>query len=797
MFNGNTHTERNRANRNRVKRTLLSTVAGIVIGQGAVGFAAAQDSGDSVSDLSDEIIVTARNRAESIQDVPLAITAFGEDDFTKRNIENLDEVARLTAGLSFEDFSGGFATPIIRGQTQTRITALESNVSVFLDGVYIPRAWAFDLGTSNLTRIEVVKGPQSARYGRNAFAGAINYVPYKATLSEDPISGQATGTVGSDERFDGGIRANLVLGERVAIAGSYKYSTFDGTIGNDQPFTGLELEEGTNGNVGGYENQSFSGSIIVNPIDKLTIEGSFNRFDVTQEARAIQTFSQFADNLNAGSSGALFGFIPFTNSLLSGEFEDPPEEATVDPRASALISDTNIYRASANYEISDALQISYTFGLIEGDVTSAGSSEVDQVNCGLLPFGPPTCAFTASPIGSIDYTSHEARLVYDAGEAWRFELGGFISNGDDVFDTQFFSLPVLVPGVTDPATVEAGTASLTDPNLTGIFTETDITAIFGAFEWRSPDDRFKFNAELRYSENDISGSNLAVPVADRVILNDTFSFLTPRITAEYRVSEESLAYASVARGAKAGGFNPQATLAENQVFDEELNWTYEIGLKNQFWDNRFTLNGAIFYTDWSDLQISSPDFGAPDPFAASITDNLGGATVFGLEVESRLQLSENLSLDGSISYTDAEYDDGVADQRFAVAGACDDIVCPANGDVSGNQIERTPSTQVAFGAQWDGTLPAWDASYYIRGDFSWQSSFFASPINIATIPSRFLLGASAGVTIDRVDASIWVRNLTDENFISNSFVIVGGFGNSYNAFFGERRSFGATVKVNF
>ena len=129
--------------------------------------------------------------------------------------------------------------------------------------------------------------------------------------------------------------------------------------------------------------------------------------------------------------------------------------------------------------------------------------------------------------------------------------------------------------------------------------------------------------------------------------------------------------------------------------------------------------------------------------------------------------------------------------------ACDGIVCPIDGDISGNEIERTPSTQLAVGAEWGDDLPIWDGTYYIRSDLSWQNSFFASPVNLASIPDRFLLGASAGVDIGHVNASIWARNLTDENFVSNSFVVVGAFGNSYNTFFGDRRSFGLTLKLNY
>ena len=105
------------------------------------------------------VIVTSRSRAESIQDVPLSITALDEEALASKNIANLEDVARFTSGFSFENFSGGFSTPIIRGQAQTRVTALESNVSTFFDGVYIPRSWAVDVGTSSMSRIEVVKGP--------------------------------------------------------------------------------------------------------------------------------------------------------------------------------------------------------------------------------------------------------------------------------------------------------------------------------------------------------------------------------------------------------------------------------------------------------------------------------------------------------------------------------------------------------------------------------------------------------------------------------------------------------------
>ena len=132
------------------------------------------------------------------------------------------------------------------------------------------------------------------------------------------------------------------------------------------------------------------------------------------------------------------------------------------------------------------MDLFYTFGSVSGDVIAGGSSEVDQINCGLLPFGPPSCAFTASPIGSIDYDSHELRVVYDDNESWRFEFGGFASDGEDIFETLFASAPVLIEGVTDPATV----APVTD--FFGAPAASDLTETCLLYTSPSPRDRTRY-----------------------------------------------------------------------------------------------------------------------------------------------------------------------------------------------------------------------------------------------------------------------------------------------------------------
>ena len=815
-------------------RYYASTMA-LVTAMAAAPQAFAQSSSDTRFDNIDEVIVTARKREESIQEVPLAITAFNAESFVKKNIQSLDDVARLTPGLSFEDFTGGFSTPVIRGQSQTRITALEQNVSAFLDGVYIPRSWAIDLGTLNLDRIEVVKGPQSSRYGRNAFAGAINYVPFKATVDDSGITGSVTGTVGSDERLDGGVKVKI-SDDFIAAAFSYDYSTSDGTWDNTHAFADLDLDEGTEGNAGGWDNNSFSASVAIEPTDSLSIEASWNRFDVENEARAGQNNDESAGALNCGSS--IIDANGIENfRLFCGELPAAPDQANLDPRNVGVISETDIFRASANLSISEDLDLSYTFGSVEGEVFTGGSSDTFQENCfpnfnsnlNRLFTGipiPGDCVFTFSPVGSIDYTSHELRAVYTPNETWRIEAGAFLSDGDDVNETAFGSVPVLSADVATQQTARSFASSIL---MGGDRIETDSTSFFGAVEWTGLEGALRLGAEVRYTEDDITGSSLSGANAEQ---NDTFSFVTPRFTADYQVNDDSLLYASVARGAKSGGFNPSAIqdptnpelFADNLTFDPETNWTFELGSKNKFFDNRATLNGAIFYTDWKGLQLNASDPGATGN-VNNITLNLGDARVFGIELDGAFNITDNFSIDGTFSFVDNEYKDGTIDTRFAtpasaffantIQGAfgtpvavppffiptptptpCDDVVCSSAGDIGGNQIERTPDTQLTLGAEYGSNFGN-DVEWFVRGDLSWQSEFFATPVNLATIPDRTLISATAGINYQNVDITVWAKNLTDEQYVSNSFAVIIPFGNAYNTFFGDRRSYGLTAKYNF
>jgi iron complex outermembrane receptor protein len=743
--------------------------------------------------VMEQIVVTARQREESIQDIPLAVTAFDQEIMQRRGIQDLQDVARFTAGFAFEDFDGGNANPVIRGQTTLRTFAREQTVAAFLDGVYMPRSWVVDLGTTNLDRVEIVKGPQSARYGRNAFAGAINLIPTKANHE---MGFNVQGTLGNNDREEFNVGGTLpIIADVLSIRGTYETSEFDGSWKNNHPNTYAGVAGGTNRNVGGWDNESYSVDVLFTPTEKLTLNASYYGFERREENTATQRLITSVGGSNCGTLQADGAF-----SLYCGEYPAPDDVITMDPRGFGRNADVDVIRLSAEYVINDALTLTYIFGNTEGDTRAASPAEADTVNCGGI-LGPqngfPTlCNWQGGPSGLIDYDQHELRLTYDNGGKLTGSVGGFYLDGLD----EAYSVSInLQPRSTVPIDL-VRSPSVFPSNLVfnNANTVTEAQSIFAEVSYAFSDDT-RVSVEGRFTSEKITTDDVRFEPVE--VGSETFDFFTPRFTFEHDLTAESMLYATIARGAKAGGFNANAVSPELEVFDPEFNWTYELGLKNTLLDGRATVNLAAFYTTWEDMQINILD-PLGGLFTGTLTSNLGDATIWGFEAEGSILATENLSFDFAASYTDATYDDGTLDERFirGVGGfppPCDGIVCGLDGDIGGNDIERSPDTQLSLGVQWADQVSA-NLDYYIRADVGYQSDFFADPINAASAPSRTITNAAIGINMNKFALRLWARNLTDEAYVTSSLQIIQAAGpNVLGTFMGERRTVGATLSYTY
>lgn len=772
---------------------------GISVAQGQSG-EAARSAGEW-----DTIIVTARNREENIQDVPLAITAFSAESLENKNIENLDDVARFTAGFSFEDGQGGFGFPTIRGQSQLFTTAREQPVAVFLNGVYLPRSWLVDLGTNDLQRIEIVKGPQSSRYGRNAFAGAINYISQQPDLNE--VKGAASVTFGNHEQKEAGVALSApVIPGVLALRGSYDHTESDGTWKNTHPNNGLIRGPSTEGNVGGHNRESYSVSAILQPFEGFRVIGRYNGFEISDEATATYWLNS---NLGQGNCGSV---IPATGEgavagavgprLFCGNYGVIADTVEMEPRSYGRRVKADIYALDVNWEVTDAITLSYLFGKVKARSDGQYTTEADQVACGGLGgLFATTCNFQGGLTGTVDYDSHELRASFDAG-SFDFTAGGFYVDGEDRPVAISVNLPA--GGTTNQRVDPVNTTAFPDFS-NFIFgrdlTETKVKALFGEVIYTFPNEATRVSAEVRYTSEELTTENLRSATA--AILNDTFKFWTPRFTIEHNLNSEALLYATVARGAKAGGFNAGAFAPENRTFTPEFNWTFEAGAKTN-WGGIATVNVAAYLTKWKDMQVTAADPDDPGDFSRVLIRNLGNATIYGAELEASLNATDNLSFDGTLSYTSSTFDDGTNDQqylaaRFGYPRNCDGVVCDnVTGDIGGNDLPRTPRFMASLGGQWKAEYNSAGDEYYLRTDFSYQDGFYADTVNLASSPSRFLANVRAGLSYGDFDVAVWARNLFDKKYVTTSTSIVqSGGANLFGAYYGERRTFGITGKYAF
>ena len=475
----------------------------------------------------------------------------------------------------------------------------------------------------------------------------------------------------------------------------------------------------------------------------------------------------------------------------------------IEPRAYGRRVDADIYALDFDWEVSENFVLSYLFGRVEARSDGQYSTEPDQVACGGLGgLFATTCNFQGGLTGEVEYDSHEARARFEAGNL-DIEVGGIYVDGED----RPVAISVNIPagGLTNQRVDPVNTTSFPDFS-NFIFgreiTVTKVKALFGEIGYAFNQGPTRVTAEVRYTDEELTTTNLRAALGPNNPLNETFKFWTPRFTLEHDLNDDTLLYATVARGAKAGGFNAGAFNPDNLTFDPEFNWTYEVGAKGS-WSNA-TVNFAAFMTKWSNQQVTAADPDDPGDFSRVLIRNIGDATVYGAELEAAVWASENLSFDGTLSYISSTFDDGTVDVayrafRFGYPPSCDGIVCdPDTGDISGNDLPRTPRFQASAGAEYRAPYNGKGDEYFIRVDGSYQDGFYADTINAAKSPSRFLANARAGIEFGKFDIAIWARNVFDKKYVSTSTSIIqSGGGNLFGAYYGERRTIGVTASFNY
>ena len=710
------------------------------------------------ADTAREIIVTARKRSENLQDVPVAITAFDSLEIRSARIERLADLAKLTPGLNYTPLFGAQnQLPIIRGAAQT---IGQLNVGIFLDGIYLSGKAAADLELNDLERIEVVKGPQSALYGRNTFAGAINYITRRPSAD---LTGNAEATIGDSGLYKVAASISGPLGDKVRlrIGGFYR------------EFGGFYTSSIDGGKVDFSKNYGGIGTLELTPTEALTatFRVSYSKDDNGQPpSNVIRNNS--APGVPAGASPT-----QRRNLLFVGNVPEIPQDGVLVNTLSvpglpggSYGDREDIIRASADfeYDFGGAVLTSITaYAHRNSEFTFDGDNTVCDRSGGCPNFGFPFAP--AIPRGKSDFAlsssdgfsrdwSQEVRLASGGKQRFEWLLGAFYYNNR----TAAIDRGITLPGTLAITDYSAGAAAYRYPRAR---IDTKAYSLFGSAIFHVT-DAFSVNAELRYEKEDVAyvqgPANPAGTAGSATVydLKAGFDFWTPRVILNYKASDDVLVYASYARGAKTGGFNTGINVLDSQrAYFPEFTDNYEIGFKSDLMDRRLRLNMAAFYTDWKDQQAAcqNPVTG-PGQSSTNRTYicNVAASKIYGVEVEATARLADWFTVSGNYAYTHARYSrfvDASLAQTLALAGL------PAI-DFDGKRLPYVPEHKIVVSPRINVPLGGRLEAEF-RADLQMQSRSFVRADNFQRFEGFENVDLRATLRSGGVSLQVFVNNLFD------------------------------------
>jgi iron complex outermembrane receptor protein len=571
-----------------IKRTSLLVTATLLATQPAVGVAQNANDGPMI----EEVTVTAQRRAERLQDVPIAVTAFTAAELEARGIGSTRDILPMTPNVTYdESFTVGNSFVSVRGVAQ--INNADSPVAIVVDGVPQNSQKQLRMELFDVERIEVLKGPQGALYGRNAIGGAINIVTREPSNEFDGWAQVGAGS--GNLRSASGAISGPVVEDKLLFRLSSAYKDSDGNIEN----TFLRKK------VDFYESKDIRARFMILATDALTIDlrGSFSDID----GGAVMDSSM--DPALTGNANRKV--LPRSDIL--GTSAREISDATV-----KLDWHTDIGTLTAITGYTDLAENYY------GDLDFCNPLDCPA---GIFGLGPQ-----ADQRQRLDVTllSQEVRLASPDDQRLRWIVGGFYLATERNLDTLAH---LLVPGM--PGIPLIANAEENDNEAYSVFAQVDYDIT----------DRTTLGFSLRYDRDEREQTNAGDPV--RPTRSKSFSDVQPRVVIDHKLNGDQLIYATYATGFRSGGFNGVG----GRPFDAETLRNYEIGYKSTWWDHRLRLNAAVFQSRSEDYQFFYIDF---DQGGAQVIDNLDKVEFTGAELEWQLQATRYWTLLGAVGLLDSD-----------------------------------------------------------------------------------------------------------------------------------------------
>ena len=700
--------------------------------------ASTQDAGTAES--PSDIIVSARRRDELLQDVPLSITVFDRETLADKNVDSPLDLAKYTPNFHFYSANGRQDTSalLMRGLNTITTDTRYQNVSFFVDGVPV-NGTVMGLPTASIERIEIIKGPQSATFGKATYSGAINYV------TPNPMPESIEGTVrvrymepdgpGTGSFFGGlTVRAPLVR-EKLwfEISGSHDRK---GALFSDQA-TGAEL--------GRLQTREVTGILYARPSDSLTfkLRASYARDDDSAPALVQQGPRVWARD------GTLVT-LP-SGILWSTKLSDPEPvggcngQGLSKPVDCGTTRDKYFASLIATYDTSNDFQIVYRGGYnyqrnyANNDFTYAS---VKNPLYDDLPIPTKSVFNYADPGEKFTNNSHQIELLSPTDGSFDWRIGaGYLY--DTVIYYQTYGFGALA-GPNNPEGQQRG--KMWSRNI----------AAFAGVNWNFV-PALTLSLEGRVERQTVGSEACTVCFyfKDFDQKSSGTNFL-PRATLRYEVTPDNSFYVLFARGTRLPRYNDTQSPTYPLARAEWLN-NYEAGMKNVFADGRATLNLAVFYQKLSDQQYRTLIPGT----ATQSIQNVASSRVWGGEIEARAKLSPQFSVNAGLGYADHEFTSSVS--LNGNGASTTNLFPPGQANVLGLTSYNTPKANGSVGIEWRSLERANGSYFVVAGDYIYTGSQWADLANIQKISAANEINLRLAYEDPRYTIALLATNLTNEN----------------------------------
>ena len=702
---------------------------------------ASQAQAQSDTPHVEEVVVTAQRREENLQDTPISIAAFGEEALIQRGMTNLRNVTNYTPNVEVtvtnRPTAGGSAYAAwIRGVgTGDYAYPTDPGIGLYVDGVYLARTLGGLMSISDIERIEVLRGPQGTLYGRNTIGGAINVITSRPNLT-GPAEGSLAVRYGEDNRFDAQAHINAPLiddrvGGKLAVgvftSDGYGKRLFDGKDTNDEDRAiirgGLLFKLGENADLdvrGDFSRQRNTG-VLSNASSFYPSPALVSRFNTVAAASQAAALGLPAGSLYDGRWTTTDPYTTYSGSPLQDDYDIGGASATlsISPSDAFSFKSISAWRKLQSEVRVDGDTSPFTISSTHEKIDDEQLSQEFQINGELFN----------------DRLRYLAGVYYfkETGEGRRvsesfhgvYEITGLASDARDTLVLQDYEAESVA-----------------------VFTQEEfdltpqLTVVLGA--------RANWDDKTFETETQLPQRNFIVSIPAQTRSEDWFSF-TPRAGLNWHPTDDVLLYATYSEGFKSGGFgNPTAVLPTPVYGPEELS-SWELGAKSTWLDGMLTLNGAAFFSDWSDIQLNVIVPG-PTGGVVNVTQNGGDAELYGFELESVFRPTSALSFNLGVGYTHNEF--------TKLAGG---VV----GVTYDSKLPHVPEWTASLGSQYVLTTAIGD--WTLRADASYRSDQYLTIADASSLEDAYTLVNArlsfAPAAVPGLEVALEASNLTDEEYL--------------------------------